>query len=403
MSIMRRPWTYVAVSLVVLLTFAFPLFSMRMGQSGSSALPPGEGPRVASELLAGGFGSGVTGPVTIVLRTPGGATTPANLAAVDRLSAALAHDPAAAQVVSLTTLVPGTDLAGYEALYRNGLPPALASAGAGLADWKSGADLARITVVGRDSPETRTAETFVSQIREGIIPSLGLRGRALVGGETAFNLDLEHEITGRLPFVVLTVLALSFLLLMMAFRSLLLPLKAIVMNLLSVGAAYGLLTAIFQWGWGESLFGFKSEGHISVFIPMFLFSILFGLSMDYEVFLMSRIREEYQRTGSNELAVAHGLESSARTITSAALIMVTVFGAFAASRLVPFKELGFGLASAVFIDATIVRTVLVPAAMKLMGDWNWWIPRWLDRLLPRIALETEHDEEQPAEPDLQPA
>jgi RND superfamily putative drug exporter len=210
--------------------------------------------------------------------------------------------------------------------------------------------------------------------------------------------------SSRLPVVILTVLVLSFLLLMMAFRSLLLPLKAIIMNLLSVGAAYGLMTAVFQWGWGQRLFGFTSEGNISTFIPMFLFCILFGLSMDYEVFLMTRIREEYQKTGSNELAVAHGLESSARAITSAALIMVTVFAAFATSRLLPFKEMGFGLAAAVLIDATIVRTILVPSAMKLMGDWNWWMPAWLDRILPHIALETEGDGE-PAtpRPELQPA
>jgi RND superfamily putative drug exporter len=176
------------------------------------------------------------------------------------------------------------------------------------------------------------------------------------------------------------------------------------MNLLSVGAAYGLMTAVFQWGWGQRLLGFTSEGTISTFVPMFLFCILFGLSMDYEVFLMTRIREEYHKTGSNELAVAHGLESSARAITSAALIMVTVFAAFATSRLLPFKQMGFGLAAAVLIDATIVRTILVPSAMKLMGDWNWWMPRWLDRVLPRIALETEGDAE-PAEsrPELQPA
>jgi RND superfamily putative drug exporter len=165
------------------------------------------------------------------------------------------------------------------------------------------------------------------------------------------------------------------------------------------------MTAVFQWGWGQRLFGFTSEGNISTFIPMFLFCILFGLSMDYEVFLMTRIREEYQKTGSNELAVAHGLESSARAITSAALIMVTVFAAFATSRLLPFKEMGFGLAAAVLIDATIVRTILVPAAMKLMGDWNWWMPAWLDRILPHIALETEGDEEpaEPSRPELQPA
>jgi RND superfamily putative drug exporter len=407
LSVMRRPISYAVLSLVVLLALAAPLFSMRLGQSGPRTLPAGEGPRLANEMLATGFGSGVTGPVEIVVRTPGGAGSAENLAAIDRLSARLAADPRVDSVTSLTTLVPGGTLQAYRALYANGLsglPADVGATAARLADWRKGADVALVTVVSKDSPETPAAEALIGRIRDRIVPSAGLSGRALVGGETAFNLDLERSITGRLPFVVLTVLTLSFILLVMAFRSLVLPLKAIVMNLLSVGAAYGLMTAIFQWGWGERILGFTSEGNISVFIPMFLFSILFGLSMDYEVFLMTRIREEYQRTGSNELAVAHGLESSARAITSAALIMVTVFAAFSTSRLVPFKEMGFGLAAAVFIDATIVRTVLVPAAMKLMGDWNWWMPRWLDRVLPRIALETEEGHE-PAgsRPQLQPA
>src|ERR687898_233047 len=243
---------------------------------------------------------------------------------------------------------------------------------------------------------------LVDRVRDELIPAAGLAGQARVGGATALNLDLAREISGQLPVVGLAVLALSFVLLAMAFRSLVLPLQAIAMNLLSVGTAYGLIVAVFQWGWGESLLGFTSEGHIEVFVPLFLFSILFGLSMDYEVFLLSRIREEYLRTGDNELAVARGLESTARTITSAALVMVTVFAAFAAGRLVPFKEMGFGLAVVVLIDATLVRTILVPAVMRLAGRWNWWMPAWLDRWLPRIALETA-DEGQPAGRVREPA
>jgi RND superfamily putative drug exporter len=407
LTVMRRPVVFAVLSLVVLLALAAPLFSMRIGQSGPRTLPAGEGPRVANEMLAAGFGSGVTGPAEIVVRTPGGAGSAENLADIDRLSTRLTADPRVASVTSLTTLVPGESLTAYQTLYAKGLvglPAEVAGTAARLADWKNGGDLALVTVVGKDSPETPAAEALIDRIRDQIVPAAGLPGRAIVGGETAFNLDLEHAISGRLPFVVLTVLTLSFILLVMAFRSLVLPLKAIVMNLLSVGAAYGLMTAVFQWGWGQHILGFTSEGNISTFVPMFLFCILFGLSMDYEVFLMTRIREEYHKTGSNELAVAHGLESSARAITSAALIMVTVFAAFATSRLVPFKEMGFGLAAAVLIDATIVRAILVPSAMKLMGDWNWWMPKWLDRVLPRIALESEDDEE-PATPrgELQPA
>jgi len=355
MRIMRRPWTWLGVALAVLLTLAVPFASIRLGQSGPRILPAGEQPRVASERLAAEFGAGVTGPMEILVDTTRGAAVPGNdpRAKVEALVKRLQADPRVVAVI-----------------------PSLGPTG-----------VVRLTVVGKDAPESRAAEDLLQRVRDGDIPASGLSDNALVGGTTAFNVDLNHDISGHLPAVVGTVLALSFLLLVMAFRSLILPLKAVVMNLLSVGASYGLLVAVFQWGWGQRLLGFTSEGHIAVFVPLFLFSILFGLSMDYEVFLLTRMREEYQRTGSNELAVANGLESSARTITSAALIMVTVFVAFATSRLVPFKEMGFGLAAAVFIDATIVRTVLVPATMRLMGRWNWWMPTWLDRLLPRIDLE----------------
>ncbi len=392
LAVMRRPWTMVGVSLAILLTLAIPFASLRMGQPGPSVLPKDEQPRVAAELLAREFGAGVTGPVEILVDTPGGLGNVANLQRIEALTRTLRSDPAVASVVSPTSVVPTlTAPDAYAQLYANGLAgldPRLQPVVAGMADWSHGATEARITAVTKVAPESKQAEALIDRIRDRYVPAAGFTAAtARVGGSTAFNLDLERAISHRLPVVVLAVLALSFLLLMMAFRSLLLPLKAIVMNLLSVGAAYGFIVALFQWGWGERLLGFTSNGHIEVFVPMFLFSILFGLSMDYEVFLMSRMREEYHRTGSNELAVAHGLEGTARTITSAAIVMVTVFVAFAASRVVPFKEMGVGLAVAVFIDATVVRTVLVPAAMKLMGDWNWWMPAWLDRWLPRISLE----------------
>src|SRR5918994_1654308 len=403
--IMRRPWAFMAAALAVLLLLAVPFAGIRLGQPGAAILPEEESPRLAAERLAAEFGAGVTGPMEILVDTPGGAGTRANLERVDRLTRALQGDQAAVSVQSLTAVLPRADLDAYTQLYAGGLQgvaPELAPAVAGLATWDRGADLARITVVTRDAPESEAAEGLVDRVRDELVPAAGLAGQARVGGATALNLDLAREISGQLPVVVLAVLALSFVLLAMAFRSLVLPLQAIAMNLLSVGAAYGLIVATFQWGWGESLLGFTSEGHIEVFVPLFLFSILFGLSMDYEVFLLSRIREEYLRTGDNELAVARGLESTARTITSAALVMVTVFAAFAAGRLVPFKEMGFGLAVAVLIDATLVRTILVPAVMRLAGRWNWWMPAWLDRWLPRIALETA-DEGQPAGRVREPA
>jgi RND superfamily putative drug exporter len=397
---MRRPWAFMAAALAVLLVLAVPFAGIRLGQPGAAVLPAGESPRLATERLAAEFGAGVTGPMEVLVDTPGGAGTRANLERVDRLTRALQADPSVASAQSLTAVLPDANLDTYTGVYANGLAgidPKLAPAVAGLANWDRGADLARITVVTRDAPESEAAEALLDRVRDQYIPAAGLAGQARVGGSTALNTDLAREISGKLPVVVLAVLALSFVLLAMAFRSLVLPLQAIAMNLLSVGAAYGLIVAMFQWGWGESLLGFTSEGHIEVFVPLFLFSILFGLSMDYEVFLLSRIREEYLRTGDNQLAVARGLESTARTITSAALVMVTVFAAFAAGRLVPFKEMGFGLAVAVLIDATLVRTILVPAVMRLVGRWNWWMPAWLDRWLPRIALETA-EADQPAAP-----
>jgi RND superfamily putative drug exporter len=403
--IMRRPWAFTAAALAVLLLLAVPFASIRLGQPGSSILPADESPRLASERLAADFGAGVTGPMEILVDTPGGAGTRANLERVDRLTRALQADPGVASAQSLTAVLPDANLDTYTGLYANGLAgidPKLAPAVAGLANWDRGADLARITVIAKVAPESEAAEALLDRVRDQYIPAAGLTGQAKVGGSTALNVDLAREISSQLPVVVLAVLALSFVLLTMAFRSLVLPLQAIAMNLLSVGAAYGLIVAVFQWGWGEQLLGFTSEGHIEVFVPLFLFSILFGLSMDYEVFLLSRIREEYLRTGDNQLAVARGLESTARTITSAALVMVTVFAAFAAGRLVPFKEMGFGLAVAVLIDATIVRTILVPAVMRLVGRWNWWMPGWLDRWLPRIALEMA-EEERPAPRTREPA
>ena len=203
-----------------------------------------------------------------------------------------------------------------------------------------------------------------------------------------------------------TVLVLSFLLLMLVFRSLLVPLKAVIVNLLSIGAAYGVVVAIFQWGWAKDLIGIDRAGPVEAWVPMMLFAIVFGLSMDYEVFLLSRIKEEYDRTGDNESAVADGLAVTARVITAAALIMVCVFGSFVLGEDRQLKLFGLGLAVAVLLDATIVRMVLVPATMELLGDRNWWIPKWLDRILPHVHIEARADDapsqEPPSEPPSEP-
>jgi RND superfamily putative drug exporter len=212
-----------------------------------------------------------------------------------------------------------------------------------------------------------------------------------VGGFAALTDDFSNMLAQRLPLFIGVVILLSFLLLMAVFRSILVPLKAAIMNLLSVGAAYGVIVAVFQWGWGRQLVGIGKEGPIQAFLPMMMFAILFGLSMDYEVFLLSRIREEYVRTGDNATAVADGLSATARVITAAAAIMCTFFLAFVLGDNIVIKLFGIGFASAIFIDATLIRLVIVPSTMELLGDANWWLPKWLDRILPHLDVEGPHE------------
>lgn len=358
--VMRQPVRHLLAALGVLFLLAAPLTGIVLGQPSADTLPADSPPRVALDRLAAGFGPGSIGPVEILVPVPGGLDRPENRDRIGALTDRLAADPGVAGVLSVT--VPGAD------------PVSLTS---------TDGSLTRVVVIGTDTPQSTAGQDLVRRIRADLLPAAGIDG-ALVGGQGASDLDLTDEIGARLPWVIGGVLALSYLLLMVALRSVILPLKAIVMNLMSVGAAYGVVVALFQWGWGASLFGFEPEGFIQAFVPLFLFSVLFGLSMDYEVFLMTRMREEWERTGSNEQAVTRGLERTGRTVTSAALIMVVVFAAFTGSRLLAFKAMGFGLAAAVLIDATVVRVVAVPATMRLLGRWNWWLPGWLARLLPHL-------------------
>jgi RND superfamily putative drug exporter len=212
-----------------------------------------------------------------------------------------------------------------------------------------------------------------------------------IGGSTAAGIDYSAVIASRLPIFVGAVLVLSFLLLMVVFRSVLVPAKAVLMNVLSIGAAYGLMVAVFQWGWAGNIFGVDHGGPIEPWAPMMLFAIVFGLSMDYEVFLLSRVREEHDRSGDNSAAVVEGLAGTARVITAAAAIMVAVFASFALGDSRPIKLIGTGLAAAVLVDATIVRCVLVPATMELLGERNWWLPRWLKRITPRVNVDGTHE------------
>jgi putative drug exporter of the RND superfamily len=246
-------------------------------------------------------------------------------------------------------------------------------------------------VIPASPPQSESTSDLVDTLRERVIPETltGTDVQVHVGGLTASSIDVSDYLASRLPIFIGAVLVLSFLLLMAVFRSLLVPLKAVVMNLLSIGAAYGVVVAVFEWGWFSGRVGVEQTGPIAPFVPMMMFAILFGLSMDYEVFLLSRIREEYNRTADNAVAVADGLASTARIITAAALIMVAVFGSFMLGDSTTIKLFGLGLATAILVDATVVRMVLVPATMELLGDRNWWLPRWLDRLLPHVAVEGE--------------
>ena len=247
-------------------------------------------------------------------------------------------------------------------------------------------DTAVFSAVPTTGPADLETSVAIGKVRD-LIP-----GNVYVSGITAVTDDLNSQLSDTRPLFVGTVIAVSFLLLMLVFRSVVVPLKAAVMNLLSIGAAYGVLVAVFQWGWGSSLIGLEGPTPITSLIIVIMFPILFGLSMDYEVFLLSRIREEFVRTGDNAESVARGLAGTGRVITSAALIMIVVFLSFVASPVPSVKMLGLGLAVAILVDATIVRMVLVPATMALLGKANWWLPSWLDRILPHLTVEGSVDE-----------
>ena len=331
----------------VLIIMALPLFSIRLGFSDTGNLPEKQTARRAYDLMAEGFGAGSSGPLFLVSNDP-----TLDAAGAQRVDAALAADDGISFASPGAEISPGTWL------------------------WQA---------YPVSSPQDEATSDLVERLRSTELPATGVS--VLVGGFTAGSIDFADYLGGRLPLLIGAVLVLSFLLLMAVFRSLLVPLKAVIMNLLSVGAAYGAIVAIFQWGWGKDLFGIGKEGPVEAWAPMMLFAITFGLSMDYEVFLLSRMKESYDRSRDNATAVADGLAATARVITAAALIMVCVFSAFVLGDDRQLKLFGLGLAIAVLVDATIVRMILVPATMELLGDKNWWFPRWLDRIIPKLNVE----------------
>ncbi|MGH2794234.1 MAG: MMPL family transporter [Actinomycetota bacterium] len=383
MTVMRRPWTALLVSVVILGVLAAPALGLRMGSSGPSILPPDAGPRVAAQITADAFGEGQVAPLQIVIDHPRGVLG-AGFADIYAAVQRIARDEEVARIDSVATLVPGAHVQQAQGVANS--PQAQQFVKTLVA--RDGTRTI-VYVVTKHGPQSDPVDALVERLRDRLPGTLPAGVVARVGGDGALNTDINNEMQNKLIPVVGLVMLLSFLVLMLFFRSILLPLKAILMNTASVLATYGVLVFIFQQGHFEGLLGFESTGNIDSFLPLFLFCILFGLSMDYEVFMLARIREEYLRTHDNTEAVGWGLEHTARIITSAALVMVTVFGAFAFASLAPIKAMGFGLATAVFLDATLIRVVLVPATMRLMGDWNWWLPKWLDRILPKVSIEEE--------------
>jgi RND superfamily putative drug exporter len=334
----RRPGLAALASAAVLLVLAIPALSLEFGDGALRQFPKDNETRVGAELAAKRLGPGSAGPSQVIV----------SRADAREVGAQLRRDREVAQV---NGPVPSKD--GRSALF---------------------------SAVARHDPESGQARAFVDRVR-------AYDADVEVGGATASVEDFKDLVSGSMWKIALFVLLFSYLVLFLLLRSVLLPLKAVVMNLLSVGAAYGILVAVFQYGWIDGFLGFESLGYVNTMTPPFLLAIVFGLSMDYEVFLLTRIRERYEATGDNKLAVAQGLRASAATISSAALIMVAVFAVFAGTGVPSIKEIGMGLAVAIALDATLVRLVLVPATMELMGKWNWWVPGPLAKVLPRADFE----------------
>jgi putative drug exporter of the RND superfamily len=353
-SVMRHPVASLIVGVGLLLSASVPYFGMKTGFAGVSTLPVSADSRQAFDVLNREFPGGLSTPVEIVVDGP--IASPAAQAGIERLQQNLVAD-------------------GFF--------------GASHVETNPAGDLAVISAPVKGDPSSKAAVAAIGRVRDRLVPDAFRSGAAkqvLVGGGTAFNKDFFDLTNHYVPIVFAFVLGMSFLLLTVVFRSMVVPIKAIILNLLSVGAAYGLMVLVTQNGFGAKFFGFQKVEVIEAWIPLFLFSVLFGLSMDYHVFLLTRVREHFDKTGDNTESVAHGLRTTASIITGAALIMVAVFGGFASGTLVPFQQMGFGLAVAVLLDATIVRTILVPASMKLLGERNWYLPRWLE-WLPNLHIE----------------
>ena len=365
-SIMRRPVIWLSVAVVALLAIAAPVFMMDMGSPTQSAgyLPNGHYAKQGWDMLDREFSLGQANPLQIVVDGPASASAVEQ--SIARLEQAMKKDGRFAPVHATVN--------------------------------KAG-DLTLLTTALAGDPVGDSTQALVKHLRSDMIPAAfaGSPAQVYVTGTTAGVVDYLGFFDAWLPIVLLVVLSLSFVLLLVAFRSIVIPAQAILMNLLSVGASYGLLVLVFQKGVGAKLLGLTQVESIEAWVPLMLFALLFGLSMDYQVFLLSRIKERFDHTGDTREAVGYGVGRTAGIITGAAAIMVCVFGGMATGEMVVFQQMGFGLAVAIFIDATIVRTIIVPAAMELLGDWNWYLPRWLE-WLPNVSIEGRAPEAAPARP-----
>ena len=361
----RHPAPLAATAAAVMLILAIPVLSLRLGSSDAANDPAATTTHQAYELLATGFGPGFNGPLQLVAITG----SPAGTAALTRLAGTLKAEPG---IAAVSAPIPG-----------------------------QGAAL--ISVISATSPEAAATSTLIHRLRTTVIPAAerGTMLRVYVGGVTAINGDFATVVAPKLLIFIAVILVLGFLLLLLAFRSLLIPAVAAVMNLLAAAASFGVLVAVFQYGWGLRLLNLGQAGPVESFLPVLMLAVLFGLSMDYEVFLVSRIREEWAATGDNRQAVRTGQATTGRVIIAAATIMILVFSAFILSGQQIIGEIGIGLAAAVLLDAFLLRTILVPALMHLSGRANWWLPGWLDRTLPHLSIEPAI--QPPASPTPAPA
>ena len=355
----RRPWQFLAAGVTIVVVLAIPVLSIQLGHIGDGADPTSFTDRRAYDLMTSAFGPGSNGPLTVVIdQTAVPSSQRSDLSA--QAQKTLNGVAGASTVTQLTPTSDGDVLIG--------------------------------TVYSEQSPQSATTTNLVNGLVHTTLPDAvsGTDAKGYVTGTTAAQVDFRDIVASRLPLIIGVVVGLAFLIILAVFRGLLVAVKAAVLNVLSIGASYGVVVAVFQWGWGGPALGVNGKVPIESYVPMMMFAIIFGLSMDYEIFLLSRVHEAWLRTGDAKASVAHALEITARVITCAALIMVSVFAAFVVSDSIVVKMLGLGLAVSVLIDATVVRLLLVPAVMTLLGTRAWWTPRWLDRILPHIDAEGEH-------------